>query len=109
MVMDDFEKNLRINLLLDFYGNLLTDKQLETLQLYFREDLSLQEIANIYQVSRNAVYDNIQKAIKLLETYENKLQLLAKFEKRKELIQRIRDTFKDEQLEIYLKELELLD
>lgn len=107
--MDDFEKNLRINLLLDFYGNLLTDKQLETLQLYFREDLSLQEIANIYQVSRNAVYDNIQKAIKLLETYENKLQLLAKFEKRKELIQRIRDTFKDEQLEIYLKELELLD
>jgi len=109
MVMDDFEKNLRINLLLDFYGNLLTDKQLETLQLYFREDLSLQEIANIYQVSRNAVYDNIQKAIKLLETYENKLQLLAKFEKRKELIQRIRDTFKDEQLEIYLKELEQLD
>ncbi|NLC94198.1 MAG: YlxM family DNA-binding protein [Bacilli bacterium] len=107
--MDDFEKNLRINLLLDFYGNLLTDKQLETLQLYFREDLSLQEIANIYQVSRNAVYDNIQKAIKLLETYENKLQLLAKFEKRKELIQRIRDTFKDEQLEIYLKELEQLD
>lgn len=107
--MDDFEKNLRINLLLDFYGNLLTDKQLETLQLYFREDLSLQEIANIYQVSRNAVYDNIQKAIKLLETYENKLQLLAKFEKRKELIQSIRDTFKDEQLEIYLKELEQLD
>lgn len=107
--MDDFEKNLRINLLLDFYGNLLTDKQLETLQLYFREDLSLQEIANIFQVSRNAVYDNIQKAIKLLETYENKLQLLAKFEKRKELIQRIRDTFKDEQLEIYLKELEQLD
>lgn len=107
--MDDFEKNLRINLLLDFYGNLLTDKQLETLQLYFREDLSLQEIANIYQVSRNAVYDNIQKAIKILETYENKLQLLAKFEKRKELIQRIRDTFKDEQLEIYLKELEQLD
>lgn len=107
--MDDFEKNLRINLLLDFYGNLLTDKQLETLQLYFREDLSLQEIANIYQVSRNAVYDNIQKAIKLLETYENKLQLLAKFERRKELIQRIRDTFKDGQLEIYLKELEQLD
>ncbi|NLG82108.1 MAG: YlxM family DNA-binding protein [Bacilli bacterium] len=107
--MDDFEKTLRINLLLDFYGNLLTDKQLEALQLYFREDLSLQEIASIHQVSRNAVYDTIQKAIKLLETYESKLQLLTKFEKRKEIILRIREVNSDERIEPYLKELEQLD
>jgi hypothetical protein len=103
----DIEKTVKINMLLDFYGNLLTKKKLEYLQLYYKEDLSLQEIASIYHVSRNAVYDMIQRTIKQLESYENKLHLLEKFTKRQAIIRKLEATFKDNKpLLKFLKQLD---
>ncbi len=93
--MIDFEKTIEINMLLDFYGNLLTDKQIDYMKLYFNDDLSLQEIASINQVSRNAVYDNIQRTIKQLESYEDKLQLMSKFSKRQEIFNEMKKRFSD--------------
>ncbi len=72
----------RINLLIDFYGSLLTEKQLTILRLQFFEDLSLSEIAEPLGISRQAVNDHIRRAIEMLEEYESKLRLLEKHDKR---------------------------
>ena len=73
-----------MNLLVEFYGSLLTDKQLEYMELYYGDDYSLGEIAEEFDVSRQAVYDNIRRSAKLLENYEEKLHLVADFYKRQE-------------------------
>ena len=76
------EKTTRINFLFDFYQSLLTDKQRLYMQLYYLEDLSLGEIAEEYDVSRQAVYDNVRRTEAMLEDYEVKLNLFSKFQKR---------------------------
>ncbi|MGI5824960.1 MAG: YlxM family DNA-binding protein [Bacillota bacterium] len=68
----------RIALLNDIYGNLLTEKQKVMLDMFYNEDLSLGEIAEINQVSRQAVFDNIKRSEKALEHYEEKLGLLRR-------------------------------
>lgn len=66
----------RIALLNDIYGNLLTEKQKMLLDLFYNEDLSLGEIAEINQISRQAVFDNIKRSEKALEHYEESLGML---------------------------------
>lgn len=83
------EKKQRVNLLMDCYLELLTSKQQTYLSLYYQEDLSLSEIVEELNVSRNAVYDHLKRAVTSLEEYENKLGLLDKHKKRMDLIQRI--------------------
>lgn len=83
------EKKQRVNLLMDCYGDLLTQKQQDYLSLYYEEDLSLAEIAEDLDVSRNAVFDNLKRAVHLLEEYENKLHLLEKHQKRLQVIEQI--------------------
>ena len=56
-------------MLLDFYGELLTDKQRECFDLHFNEDLSLSEIAEQLSISRQAVWDNIRRAELSLSEY----------------------------------------
>ena len=80
----ELEKTTQMNLLVEFYGSLLTDKQLEYMELYYGDDYSLGEIAEEFDVSRQAVYDNIRRSAKLLENYEKKLHLVADFYKRQE-------------------------
>lgn len=77
------EKTTRMNFLFDFYQALLTDKQRSYMQLYYLDDLSLGEIAEEYNISRQAVYDNIRRTEMMLEEYEEKLNLFSKFEKDK--------------------------
>ena len=67
-------------MLFDFYGVLLTDRQREMMELYYREDLSLGEIAGKYEISRQAVYDAIKRSEKTLKRFEKKLGLLGKFD-----------------------------
>lgn len=78
-----FEKDMRIPVLLDFYGELLTDKQKETLIFYYEDDMSLGEIAVNYDISRQGVRDFIKRGEAQLMEYERKLGLAAKFEKAK--------------------------
>ena len=75
-------KTTRINFLFDFYQSLLTDKQRLYMQLYYLDDLSLGEIAGEYDVSRQAVYDNVRRTEAMLEDYEAKLNLFSKFKRR---------------------------
>lgn len=75
MELDEF---LEISVLLDYYKNLLSDKQREYMLEHFEEDLSLSEIAKNHSVSRQAVYDNIRRGIKILRNYEEKIGFYQK-------------------------------
>ncbi len=69
---------IEIGILLDYYKPLLTEKQKKYLIDYFEEDLSLTEIAEMNEVSRQAVYDNIKRGCKILRDYEDKLNFYKK-------------------------------
>lgn len=76
--MDILEKKNKYNHLYDFYGCLLTEKQQKYFTSYYFDDMSLSEIADIYNISRNAVHDQLKKIYNLLDYYEDKLHLSAK-------------------------------
>lgn len=85
------DKTLRMNYLFDFYQALLTPKQRNYMSLYYLDDFSLGEIAEQFEVSRQAVYDNIKRTEAMLEEYEEKLSLLIKFEERTKLITNLKE------------------
>ncbi len=68
-----------ITLLLDFYGNALTERQRRTAELYFQEDLSLGEIAEMTGITRQGVRDGLKKAEKALFEYEERLGIAQRF------------------------------
>ena len=108
------EKTTRMNYLYDFYQSLLTPKQRSYMALYYLDDFSLGEIAEEYNVSRQAVYDNIKRTEAMLEEYEEKLSLFEKFQERSKLIQEMRELLKEElpsldTLSEMVAELEKLD
>ena len=63
---------LEMTLLFDYYGELLTQRQQMCFDLYHNQDLSLSEIAQELQVSRQGVYDNLNRAEALLHNMEEK-------------------------------------
>lgn len=77
----DIVKNELMSDLLGIYGKLLTDYQLEIMELYYFEDFSLSEIADNKNVSRNAVFTLIKRVEKILLEYEDKLKLNLKYKK----------------------------
>ncbi|KGL40899.1 hypothetical protein BMT55_13725 [Listeria newyorkensis] len=93
-----FEKTTRMNFLIDIYDSLLTEKQRSYVSLYYLEDLSLGEIAEEYEVSRQAVYDNIKRTEAVLENYEEKLGVLKKYQEREQLIERLERRLQEEQV-----------
>lgn len=82
----ELEKTNLMNTLFECYGSLLTDKQQEYIHLYYAEDYSLGEIADDYNVSRQAVYDNIKRTEGLLKKYEEKLSIVSRYERRRRLL-----------------------
>ena len=72
-------KNLQISFLLDFYGEMLTEKQREMIEFYYNEDLSLAEIADNQGITRQGVRDSIKRAEAQLREYEEKLGLARRF------------------------------
>lgn len=70
--MVELKKEVTPSLLLDFYGQTLTGKQREVMELYYNEDLSLSEIAENQEISRQAALDSIRRAEKHLEQMEQK-------------------------------------
>ncbi len=83
------DKKVYYNNLYDYYGELLTDKQREYYEDYYFNDLSLAEIAENNNVSRNAVHNQLKIAIEKLEMYEEKLKLYEKRLKITEIIDKV--------------------
>ena len=73
--LDELERVVRIGLLYDHYGPLLTAHQREAIDLYYLQNWSLQEIAETWATSRQAVHDLVNRAVHLLESYERRLGL----------------------------------
>ena len=67
--------------LYDIYGNLLTEKQKNYFEDYYFCDLSLAEIAENYEISRNGVFDQLKRVENILEDYEDKLHYYDKIKK----------------------------
>ena len=101
----EIEKTNRMNALFEFYAALLTDKQMNYIELYYADDYSLAEIAEEFGVSRQAVYDNIKRTEKILEDYEMKLHMYSDYIVRSQIFDQIlerypEDTFLQERVEI---------
>ena len=77
--MEEMEARVELNYLLDFYGPLLTAHRQEVLRLYCEEDLSQQEIADQLGITRQGVFDAIDKSRRQLAGYEAKLGLVRRY------------------------------
>ena len=71
----------RMTMLFDFYGELLTDRQKEFFDLYYNEDFSLSEIADEIGITRQGVRDAVRRAEDMLDSLEDKLGLIARFDR----------------------------
>ena len=94
----EIEKTNRMNALFEFYAALLTDKQMNYIELYYADDYSLSEE---FGVSRQAVYDNIKRTEKILEDYEMKLHMYSDYIVRSQIFDQISDKYPDD---AYLQE-----
>lgn len=93
-------KSVEMTLLFDLYGELLTKKQQQLFDLYYNEDLSLAEIADLLQISRQGARDGIVRAETLLRGFEETLGLTAAIEQNnqiaalaKQIVDRANDDF----------------
>ncbi|EOH86166.1 DNA-binding protein [Enterococcus villorum] len=110
----EIEKTNRMNALFEFYSTLLTEKQMNYMELYYADDFSLGEIAEEYEVSRQAVYDNIKRTSKILEDYEKKLHLFSDYIVREQLLEKmttyVKETYpKDEVLLNSIKQIQEIE
>lgn len=83
-------KDLNYAMLLDCYGDLLTDKQRDIMQLYYYEDLSLSEIAENENITRQGVHDAIKHAEQYLTEFEEKVGFVEKMNAFRAIMNNIR-------------------
>jgi predicted DNA-binding protein YlxM (UPF0122 family) len=83
------DKVLKIGMLFDFYGALLTEKQQYCIQMHYLNDFSLAEIADELGVSRQAVHDILKRAEQVLCDYEQKLKLVERYQGEQQQIESI--------------------
>ncbi len=83
------EKNIHISMLLEIYGKLLTSKQYDVIDLYYNQNLSLSEIAEEENITRQGVRKNLVDAENKLFDYEQKLLILKQRIYRAEIIEEL--------------------
>jgi len=89
------ERNVEIGLLFSIYRNMLTERQAESVDLYYNEDLSLSEISEHMRITRQGVRDNIKRAENTMFDVEKKLGLAKRFLTIKEELRRIDDIIRE--------------
>ncbi|MBR1987499.1 MAG: hypothetical protein IKA36_00515 [Clostridia bacterium] len=101
------EEMIEIDILMKYYGNMLTDKQKEIIDLYINNNLSLSEVSENLSISRQAVKDSIDTAVNNLREIEKKLGFIDRDARIKDFIEKIKDNNIDTMTRLEL--LSLLD
>lgn len=106
------EEKVKISMLCEFYGKLLTEKQYELINDYYNNDLSLSEIAENNNITRQAVRDIIKKGEKKLFEYEEKLKFMQrtldqekKIEKALSKLLKVQKKYPNQQIEKALEDI----
>ena len=107
--MDITEKSIELIQLYDIYQNLLTEKQREYFESYYYDDLSITEISENRNVSRNAVHDQIKKTAIKLNDLENKLKVKFLSLRRNEIYVKIKTENNKEKINLLVEELEKVE
>ena len=83
------EEKVLEQLRFDFYGELLSDRQKTILDYYYNDDYSLAEIGDILGITRQGIYDAFKRSKKLMAEYEDKLGLVARYDRSRVLLTEI--------------------
>jgi predicted DNA-binding protein YlxM (UPF0122 family) len=102
------DKVLKIGVLFDFYGALLTEKQRQCVEMHYLNDLSLAEIGLEFAVSRQAVHDILKRAEQILFEYEDKLGLAMRQQRQQHTIEEAYELLNGLKLEEKLPEIKLV-
>ncbi len=89
------DKQVQVGLLFSFYRNMLTDRQIECVDLYYNEDLSLSEISEHLGITRQGVRDNIKRAEHMMLDIEKRLGLVERFLKIQDKLSDIDDIIRE--------------
>jgi len=95
----ELKEFLEISILLGYYGNLLSDKQRTYMDEHFEDDYSLSEIAKSHGISRQAVYDNIKRGIKILRGYEEKIGFLKREKEIRQSLKELKEDYSESKLD----------
>lgn len=96
----DIDRRIEIAILVKYYGNLLTNKQREIINMYVDNNLSFHEVSVELNISRQAVKDALDKAVLTMENYENKLKFIARDNKIKDALNELDEKTKTKILAI---------
>lgn len=96
----DIDRRIEIAILVKYYGNLLTNKQREIINMYVDNNLSFHEVSVELNISRQAVKDALDKAVSTMENYENKLKFIARDNKLKDVLNELDEKSKTKILAI---------
>lgn len=99
------EEKIEISILLSLYGNLLTETQRKYMELYYNEDLSLSEIGDNENITRQAVRTILVKSKKKLQEYEQNLKFMQKEKSIKKLLEQIEKTHINKEQQKITKEI----
>ena len=105
----EIEQIIKVSQLYDFYSELLSQKQKQYLNDYFFNDLSLTEISENYEISKQAVSNNIKRTIIELEQFDEKLNLINLNNERLFLLNEIRKLTDNEEILDYIEQLSKLE
>ncbi len=88
------DKTAKMSILYDYYGRLLTEKQSRIFTLYHDDNLSLSEIGDELDVSKQGIHDALKKAETALEDFETKLRLVENSQKNEDIISNTKEIIK---------------
>lgn len=88
-------KNLELSYLIDFYGDVLTEKQREVMEQYYNDDLSLAEIAENFGITRQGVRDSIKRGEGILLDLEAKVGFVKRHRALQSRLQELEDIARD--------------
>ncbi len=92
-------KNLELSYLIDFYGDVLTEKQRDVMEQYYNDDLSLAEIAENFGITRQGVRDSIKRGEAILLDLEDKVGFARRYKDLQTGLQRLDEMAQDMELQ----------